>query len=402
MAVLEIKKNIYSVGAIDWDRRLFDQLIPLPHGTSYNAFLIKGSEKTVLIDTVYQPKQKELINNLKKLNVEKLDYIVSNHAEQDHSGSVPVMLELYPEAQVLASSRCKDLLVSQFEIDEEKITAVDNSTEISLGDKTLTFVIAPWVHWPDTMFTHIQEDKILFTCDFMGSHLAASDLFVRNEGFVYEQAKRYYAEIMMPFRMHVKKHTEQLKNMDIEIIAPSHGPLHNNPDFIIEAYADWASDEVKGEVVIPYVSMYGNSAKMVNYLTDKLIEKGIKVTPYNLPETDLGELAISLVDATTIVFGASMVLAGPHPASVYAAAIINALKPKTKFLSAVGSYGWADKLGEKMNEQLKSFLPAIKAEMLNPVFVKGLPKEETYSRLDKLADEIYNKHKEAMLLPAKL
>ncbi len=391
MAIRKIKDDILSVGVIDWDRRLFDQLIPLPHGTSYNSYLIKASEKTALIDTAYLPKMDEFLANIKAANVEKLDYIVANHAEPDHSGSLPTLLEMYPDVKVLTNAKCKELLQVHLKISDEKFILVDNSTEISLGNKTLKFMISPWVHWPDTMFTHIPEDKIIFTCDFMGSHLATSELYAEREGAVYEAAKRYYAEIMMPFKAQVKKYTAQLKEMDLEIIAPSHGPLYNRPEFMIEAYTDWASDEVKPEVVIPYVSMYQSTAKMVHYLSDRLMEKGIKVTPYNLPETDLGELAVGLVDAGAIVFGASMVLAIPHPAAVYAASIINALKPKAKCFSAVGSYGWADQLGEKMGEQIKSYMPLVKAEMLTPVFVKGLPEQEAFNKLDLLADEIYSK-----------
>ncbi|OGI01161.1 MAG: MBL fold hydrolase [Candidatus Melainabacteria bacterium GWF2_37_15] len=396
MAVLQIKDNVFSVGVIDWDRRLFDELIPLPHGTSYNSYLIKGSEKTALIDTVYTPKLEELVLNLKeKLQIERLDYIVANHAEPDHSGSLPAILQMYPEARVLTNAKCKELLQAHLQILDDKFITVDNSTEISLGNRTLKFMISPWVHWPDTMFTHLPEDKILFTCDFMGSHMATSDLYSVNEGAVYEAAKRYYAEIMMPFRPQVKKYTEQVKNMalngEIDLIAPSHGPLHNRPAFIIDAYTDWASDTPKPEVVIPYVTMYESTGKMVNHLVDKLMEKGIKVTPFNLIETDLGELAVALVDAAVIVLGTSMVLAGPHPVAVYAAAITNALKPKAKYLSVIGSYGWATQLGEKMDEPIKALMPALRAEMLSPVFVKGLPGEEAFKKLDNLANEIYSK-----------
>jgi len=391
MAVLKIKDDIFSVGTIDWDRRLFDQLIPLPHGTSYNSYLVKASEKTVLIDTSYLPKMDEFLANIEAADVGEIDYIVANHAEPDHSGMLPTILEMYPDAKVLTNAKCKELLQVHLKISEDKFITVDNSTEISLGNKTLKFMISPWVHWPDTMFTHIPEDKIIITCDFMGSHLATSDLYAVNEGAVYEAAKRYYAEIMMPFRAQVKKYTAQLKEMDLEIIAPSHGPLHNRPAFIIEAYEDWSSDVIKPEVVIPYVSMYQSTAKMVQYLTDRLMEKGIRVTPYNLTETDLGELAAGLVDAGAIVVGASMVLAIPHPAAVYAAAIINALKPKAKYFSAIGSYGWADQLGEKMGEAVKSFMPLLKAEMLTPVYVKGLPEQDAFNKLDILADEIYSK-----------
>lgn len=396
MTVRYVKSDVIAVGAIDWDRRLFDKLIPLPQGTSYNSFLIQGSEKTALIDTVYPAKSQELINNLKNLNVKTIDYIIANHGEIDHSGTLPQLLEIYPEAKIVTNSKCKEILMSSLPISEDKFTVIADGETLSLGNKTLSFILAPWVHWPDTMFTHLLEDKILFTCDFTGSHLATSDLFVRSEHEVYGPAKRYFAEIMMPFRTFVKKHLNKISTLDIDIIAPSHGPLYPNPQFIIDAHKDWVSDEIKNEVIIPYVSMYENTEKMVRYLADLLIAKGIKVTPYNLPETDLGELAMALVDATTLVVGASMVLAGPHPSAAYAAYIVNALRPNVKFLSAVGSYGWMVPLGEKMGEQLKGMMPNIQAEIIQPVFVKGLPREETYKRLDILAEEIYNKHKLAM------
>lgn len=396
MTVRYVKSDVIAVGAIDWDRRLFDKLIPLPQGTSYNSFLIKGSEKTALIDTVYPAKSQELINNLKNLNIKTLDYIIANHGEMDHSGTIPYLLEIYPEAKIITNSKCKEILMSSLPINEEKISVITDSETISLGNKTLSFIIAPWVHWPDTMFTHLIEDKILFTCDFTGSHLATSDLFVKSENEVYGPAKRYFAEIMMPFRNHVKKHLNKISTLDIDIIAPSHGPLYPNPKFIIDAHKDWVSDEVKNKVVIPYISMYENTEKSVRYLTDALISKGIKVAPFNLSETDLGEFAMALVDATTLVVGASMVLSCPHPSAAYAAYIVNALRPNVKFLSAVGSYGWAVPLGEKMGEQLKSFMPNLQAEVIQPVFVKGLPREETYKRLDILAEEIYNSHQLAM------
>lgn len=396
MAVLKVKDNIFAVSTIDWDRRLFDQLIPLPHGTSYNAFVIKASEKTVLVDTAYPPKTEEFLSNLEELKVEKIDYIVINHCEQDHSGSLPKVLEKYPEAQVLASAKCKELLMSHLWIPEDKITAVDNTTQIPIGAKTLTFMISPWVHWPDTMFTYVPEDKIIFTTDFTGSHLATSDLFVKDECLVYESAKRYYAEIMMPFRAQVKKYTEQLANMvkegKLEIIAPSHGPLYDKPEFILDAYRDWSADEPKKEVIIPYVSMYNSTGKMVDYLTNRLMEKGIKVTPFNLTHTDLGELAVSLVDASTMIVGMPMVLMGPHPAAVYAATIVNALRPRLKYVSVIGSYGWAVQQGEKMDEQIKALIPNLKVECLTPVFAKGLPTDETFKKLDALVEEIVAKH----------
>ena len=382
----EIKKDIYYVGAVDWDRRLFDELIPLPDGTSYNAYLIKGSEKTALIDTVDPPMEDVLIDNLKDV---KIDYIIAHHGEQDHSGALPRILEKYPDAKIVTNPKCKTMLMDLLHIPDDKFITVNDREILSLGDKTLEFIYAPWVHWPETMLTYLKEDKILFTCDFLGSHLAASDLFVTDESRVYEAAKRYYAEIMMPFRTTIRKNLEKIKDLKIDIIAPSHGPLYDNPEFILDAYRDWSSDEVKNEVVIPYISMHGSTKEMIDYFVDALIERGITVKPFNLTKTDIGELAMALVDTATIVVGSPTVLVGPHPNVVYAVYLVNVLRPKVKFASIIGSYGW----GGRMVEQVAGMLTNVKVEILDPVIVKGLPKKEDFKALDRLADEILSKHR---------
>jgi flavorubredoxin len=274
--------------------------------------------------------------------------------------------------------------------DDRFITIADGDT-LSLGDKTLQFILAPWVHWPETMFTYLVEDKILFTCDFLGSHLAPSQMLVDDISGFHDGAKRYYAEIMMPFRNNVRKHLKRLKDFDIEIIAPSHGPIHLNPNPIMNAYADWSSDEVKNEVVLPFVSMHGSTERMVGHLVEKLIERGIAVKPFDLVKTDTGRLAMALVDAATIVIGASTVLVGPHPKAVYAAYLANALRPKTRFVGVIGSYGW----GSKMLDQLKGLLGNLNVEMLAPVVVKGYPKEDDLKALENLADEILDKHRQS-------
>ncbi|GAG71831.1 unnamed protein product [marine sediment metagenome] len=386
----QIKPNIYSVGAVDWDRRLFDELIPLPDGTSYNSYLIKGSEKTALIDTVDPTKENILIDNLNKLNITSIDYLISNHAEQDHSGSIPKILKLYKNAKVVTNPKCKDMLMNLLLIPEDKFITINDRETISLGDKTLEFIYAPWVHWPETILTYLKEDKILFPCDLFGSHIATSNLFVKNEAKVYESAKRYYAEIMMPFRKIIRKNLEKIKDLDIEIIAVSHGPVYNKPELIINAYKDWISDDVKNEVIIPYISMHGSTKEMVDYFVSALIKKGITVKPFNLTVTDIGELAIALVDAATIVIASPTILVGPHPAVVYAAYLTNALKPKTKFLSIIGSYGW----GGKMVKQLSEMIPNLKVELIDPVIIKGFPKDNDFKALDGLADEILRRHKE--------
>jgi len=389
MTVKKIKKDIYWVGAIDWDRRLFDELIPLPEGTSYNSYLIKGQKKTALIDTVDPTKEDDLLDNLDDLEIEHLDYIVVNHAEQDHSGTIPLMLELYSEAKIVTNEKCKKMLIEHLLIAEDRIITVKDNDTLSLGGRTLRFIFAPWVHWPETMLTYLEEDKILFSCDLFGAHLAESNLWVDDESKVYVAAKRYYAEIMMPFRSNIKKHLERLKELEIKIIAPSHGQIYSHPEFILSAYREWISDEVENEVIIPYVSMHGSVEEMVYILSEELMKKGITVKLFNLSRTDIGALAIALVDAATIVIASPTVLAGAHPQIVSAVYLANALRPKLRYASVIGSYGW----GGKMLENISAMIGNLKVEILSPVIVKGYPKEEDYNSLIKLAGEIAEKHK---------
>jgi flavorubredoxin len=236
--------------------------------------------------------------------------------------------------------------------------------------------------------TFLKEDGILFSCDLFGAHRASSDLFVRDEGDIYRSAKRYYAEIMMPFRGSIRGYVEMIKGLSVTMIAPSHGPVHKRPAFILDAYADWVSDTVKNEVVLPYISMHGSTAKMVDHLVAALIDRGITVKPFNLTKTDIGELAMALVDTSTIVIGSPTVLFGPHPQVVSATYLANALKPKAKFATVIGSYGW----GGKTVETLTKMLDHLHVELIDPVFVKGEPDEATMLALDKLADEILRQH----------
>lgn len=389
-SVRNIRPGVQWVGAIDWDRRLFDALIPLPKGTSYNSYLITGSEKTALIDAVDANMTGVLIGNLKGLGIKKIDYIISQHAEQDHSGTLKELVKLYPDAKIAATDRCLGLLEEFDLIPKDSGQEVKDGDKISLGGKTLQFIHAPWVHWPDTMLTYLPEEKVLFSCDFLGSHLATSDLFALDEATVYESAKRYYAEIMMPFRQSIKRHLARIKALEIDCIAPSHGPVYNRPKFILDAYSDWSSDDVKNEVILPYVSMHGATRTMTDYFVDALIARGITVKRFDLTSYDLGELAEALVDAATVVIGTPTILAGAHPNALFVAILANVLRPKANFASIIGSFGW----GGRMLEQIKEAMPNLKLQFLDPVVAKGHPKLADFQALDRLADEILAKHKE--------
>lgn len=381
-----ICERVGWVGAVDWNRRLFDALIPLPDGTSYNSYLVSGSEKTALIDGVDPALLHCLMEPLR--DVPEVHYVVAQHAEQDHSGGIPAVLERYPRAQVLCSEKARPLLIDHLHVPEERFRVVADGESVSLGDRTLRFVYTPWVHWPETMVTLLPEDGILFTCDFFGSHFATSELFAGDNPAILEAAKRYYAEIMMPFRRAIQGNMRKVEALDFKIIAPSHGPLFDQPAMILDAYRDWISDRVANLVVIPYISMHGSTAMMVDRLIAALQQRGVAVQKFDLTVTDTGKLAMALLDAATIVIGTPTVHVGPHPAVFAATHLANALRPKLRYTAVIGSYGW----GTQAVQQIAGLIPNLKVEVLGSVMCKGMPRAADMAAIDELADKIKTAH----------
>ena len=388
MAAIEIGRDIVWVGALDWDRRLFDELIPLPDGTTYNAYIVRGRDKTALIDAVDPSKSGELLANLQEAGVRRIDYLVSQHAEQDHSGAIGDILEVYPEATVVTNEKCKGMLIDLLQLPAERFQVVGDGGTLDLGGRTLEFLLMPWVHWPETMVTWLREERVLFSCDFLGAHLAQCRPLLCEEHRTLEAAKRYFAEIMLPFRLQIRKHLERLAKMDIAMIAPSHGVVYPQPALILDAYRDWAGEATKNTALIPFVSMHGSTREMVEHLSGALIRQGVCVVPCNLVQTDIGELAKELVDASTVILATPTVLGGPHPAVAYAAFLANALRPKTKFATIIGSFGW----GGRVVESLTAALGNLKVELLEPVLAKGLPAEKDFQALERLAAVVADRH----------
>lgn len=394
MSFEKIKENIYYCGEKDSERRLFDQLVPLPEGTTYNSYLIKGSDKVALIDSTYPPKIENFIKTLKENGINKIDYFISNHGEQDHSGAYPRLLEEYPEAKIVTNPKCKDSIVNMLNVDESKITVIADKEELSLGDKTLQFIFTPFVHWPDTMFTYLKEDNMLFTCDYLGAHYTSGGIYADNSKNLETAAKRYFAEIMMPFRSFANKYLGWIREMNPSMILPSHGPVYKEPQFILDLYEKWTGPILDNTVLIPYVSMYESTEKMVKYLAKKLEEKDIKAILFDTVDEDHGELAMTSVMVATIVLAAPMVLAGPHPSMITTSYLLSIIKPKFKNLAIVGSFGW----GGKLVEPLENMFSLTKPNRLTDVLVKGFPKSCDCTKLDALADEIYQSHKELGLI----
>ena len=387
MEAKPMSDRVQLFASVDWTRRLFDALIPLPDGTSYNAYLVKGSEKTALIDTTDPSKAAELLEALNE--VPAVDYVISNHAEQDHSGTIPRILARYPKAKLICSTKAKSMLIDLLGITEDRIVTVEDGEALSLGDRTMEFIYTPWVHWPETMCTYLKEEQILFSCDLFGSHLATSETFVPEEGHTLRCAKRYYAEIMMPFHGLIQKHLEKLAPYKIQMIAPSHGPVFNRPALILDAYREWVSAPPRNLVVIPYITMHHSTLDLVNRLVDDLSAREIRVQPFDMSSTDIGELAIQLVDAATIILGTPIMHGNAHPVMGNTARLAATLKPKALFAAFLVSYGW----GVGAVDRLPELITGLKVEALPNVVVRGLPRLADVEAVDKLAELIKSKHK---------
>ncbi len=358
MGTIAIAPNVFWVGVKDYNRRLFDGLIPLPHGTSYNAYLIVGKNKTALIDTVNPGFEKDLVDKISQhMDPAKIDYVIMNHAEPDHANAAKHMLSIAKNAKLVAGAKGKEAAMMYFDIDASRIDVVDENSRIDLGGKTLKFVDAPWLHWPETIFTYLEEDKILFPCDFFGSHLAGGAFYSDEYGdkMALDMAKLYFAEIMMPFRK------------------PGQTAIE--------------SEKMEKKVMIAYVSMWGSTEKMVKALNEALVKKGISVNVFDLTNTEVGHIAKELVDTPVVVVGGPTVLGGVHPVAAYATLLVKTLRAPTKYAAVLTSFGWS---GGAV-KQIQALLEGTKLEVLGVVEVKGPPKQAEFDKVAELASKIEEK-----------
>ncbi|MEM1561448.1 MAG: FprA family A-type flavoprotein [Candidatus Bathyarchaeia archaeon] len=387
--VVKISEDVYWVGVRDWNRRIFDALIPLPKGTSYNAYLVIGSEGKVLIDTVNPGFERELESKVRSIvSPEEIDYIVMNHAEPDHAGAIPHMMRIAQRSKLVTTVRGSKMAQIYYHVPQDRIRVVADDEVISLGNKTLRFIDAPMLHWPETMFTYIEEDGILFPCDFFGAHLAGG-VYSDEVEDILVHAQRYWGEIMMPYRMMAQKALERISTLNIKIIAPSHGPIHRKPEIIMGPYKRWAAGETKCKATIAYASMWGSTDAMVGLMAETLALEGIELAIYNLVVTDIGDLVKDLVDSRAVVIGAPTVLGGAHPLAVYAAYLLKMLRPPTKFLTILSSYGW----GGGAVRQIQELVKDLKAEVVGVLEINGPPTEENMKQIIELGKSLAKKIK---------
>jgi flavorubredoxin len=382
--VVEISDGVFWVGIKDWNRRLFDALIPLPQGTTYNSYVVIGRKKTALIDTVnpgFEEEFGEKINGV--IKVEELDYIIMNHAEPDHAGAIPYIMKKNTKARLITTEKGSKMASIYYDVSAERMKIVKDGEVIDLGGKKLRFIEAPFLHWPETMFTYLEEDKILFSCDFFGAHTAFGFYDEEVEDVIL-LAKRYFGEIMMPFRIMGKKAMDKIEELEIKIIAPSHGPIYRNPEKILKAYRKWTNGETKEKVVILYVSMWGSTEKMIKSISEMLLSEGIEVCLYNLAIADIGDVAKDLVDSRALILGTPTVLGGMHPLAIYGAHLVKALRPPLKYGVIFSSYGW----GGGAKRQASDILAPTKIELVGDLEINGPPTTKDYKKIKEICENL--------------
>jgi flavorubredoxin len=358
MAKLEIKKNIFWVGAIDWNVRNFHgHTYMAKRGTTYNAYLILD-DKIALVDTVYGPFADEMIENIGEIiPPEKIDYIIANHVETDHSGALPAIMKLCPKAKVLGTAKCKEGLYKHY-YGNWGFQIVKTGDKLNLGKRTLTFLEASMLHWPDSMFTYIIEDALLMPNDAFGQHYATSERFDDevDTAILMEEAAKYYGNILWPLSPLVLKKIEEVKNLNISIkmIAPSHGIIwRKDPLKIVNAYVSWAKNETKPKVVVVYETMWGATEKMAKNIAQGIIDAGIEVKLFEITQSDRTEVIKEMLDAKGYLIGSSTHDNDMLPTIAGFLEFLKGLKPKNRIAAAFGSYGWAGGAVKNIENMLK-------------------------------------------------
>ena len=353
MKKFTLAEGITWVGVVDWNIRDFHGYVTR-RGTSYNAYLIQD-EKTVLVDTVKKKFSNELLQNISEItSPEKIEYIIINHVEMDHSSSLPIITEYAKNATVIASERGKDAIIRHYG-SNFKIKTVKTGDELTIGRRTLRFVEAPMLHWPDSMFTYIVDDKILMPNDAFGQHLASAERFDDevDEHLLMEEAATYYANILMPLGPLITRKIQEVVQMGIApvIIAPSHGIIwRSNPSKIIQTYLNWSSGETKEKVVIVYDTMWGSTDKMARSIAGGAISGGVEVKLLKLRASNPTEAMTEILDAKAVVLGSPTLNNQMYPTLSSFLTYAAGLKPKNKLWSFFGSYGWGGGAVKSMTE----------------------------------------------------
>ncbi|MEN8140935.1 MAG: flavodoxin domain-containing protein [Thermodesulfobacteriota bacterium] len=385
MGAIEIKKDIYWVGAIDWNIRDFHGY-STPGGTTYNAFLL-ADEKKVLFDTVKGPFEQELLHNIRTvMDPKDIDYIVVNHVELDHSDYLPEMIALCQPEKVFCSPMGKKAIESHFHPEGWPLEVVKSGDTISTGRKSITFLETKMLHWPDSMFSYIPEEKLLISSDAFGQHWATSERFNDQvEGpELFDHSFKYYANILNLFSPNVQKLLAKVAelNLDIDMIAPDHGLIwRDNPSQILAAYDNWSKQPAAPRAVVLFDSMWHSTEKMANAISNGLVKEGIRTRVLCAKVTHRSDIMVEVAKSTGLVVGSPTLNNGIMPTMADVLTYVKGLRPRHKVGAAFGSFGWS---GESV-KHLNGFLESMQVDIVHPgIKVKNVPIHEDYKECSKL------------------
>jgi flavorubredoxin len=387
---VELKPGIYWVGAIDWNVRDFHGY-STHRGTTYNAYLVRG-EKTALIDTVKAPFFDEMWGRIEKtIDPREIRYIVVNHVEMDHSGALLRVREKLPQAEILCSPRGLDALKLHYG-SAVQAKAFKTGESLDLGGKTLSFAEIPMVHWPDSMVTYVKEDKVLLPNDAFGQHIASSERFDDEIDLpaVIDEARKYYANIVMPYGAQVLKALDALKGLEIDVIGPSHGIIWRShiPE-ILSLYQRWARGETRVKAVIAYDTMWGSTEKMAQAIEKGLVDGGVQVRVYRLSDSDKSDIVKELLEAKALLAGSPTLNNNLFPSVAEFLTYVKGLRPKGRVGAAFGSYGWAPGVTKTVAAELQ----AAGVDVAGELAVRYVPDADTLKRCEELGREIATKIK---------
>ena len=383
---IEIKPDIYWVGGIDWDLRSFHGY-NTPKGTTYNAYLIIDN-KITLVDTVKHYLFNEMLNRIKEIvDPSKIDYIISNHVEMDHSGSITKLLEFCPNAKIITSTRGEKGLHLHYK-KELNLKVVNSGDKLNIGKKILAFFHIPMVHWPDSMVTYIPSDKLLLPNDAFGQHIASCERFDEelDWGILKQDAAKYYANIVMPYGDQVKKALEMLTKLDINMIAPSHGIIWKKYlSNILKEYSKWANFETENKALIVYDSMWGSTEKIAYALYEGIEETGIKVTIRNLKNTHISDIITDVLSSKFILLGSPTMNNTTLPTMGGFLTYLKGLKPRNRIGFVFGSYGWGGQAVGEIEKILRELSWDLPIKSLN---INYVPNENDLKNTKKIGETL--------------
>lgn len=388
---MKIADNVYYVGVSNPTLRVFDIIMCTEYGTTYNSYLVKGADKTALIDGAHKGFEANFQENVEAItDFANIDYMVVNHTEPDHSGAIRLVIEKNPDIVVYGTAACLKNLDNIVRLPFNRVAVKDGDT-LELGGKTLTFCVSPNIHWPDTMMTYLAEDKILFSCDFLGAHFAEPTMYVHKayKKELYEKEfKVYYDAIMGPFAKFVIRALDRIKDLDIALVCPSHGPMIMGGDIQVamDTYRKWATPEEKTDktVAIYYVSAYGYTRQMCQYLAEKLEAKGLVVSAFDVIKTDAADIAAHLED-DCLVFGSPTLNRAALKPVLDVISSIDAVGAAGRPYATLGCFGWSGEACAQLNDRCNSIKMKQVGESVRSQFT---PTDEVWAALDTLANQI--------------